>query len=86
MRKRETSRAFWEGERCEYCDGPIKEKTTDLTRKVKGKYIILENVPTGVCSGCGTRYYAANILKNIEEAIRKRKKLKREVKVPIYSL
>ena len=77
---------FWEGERCEYCDGLIVEKKVNLSRKVKGKYVLIENVPAGVCKGCGTRYYAANVLKTIEETIRGRRKAKREVLVPVYSL
>ena len=77
---------FWEGERCEYCDGLIVEKSVDLSRKVKGKYVLIENVPAGVCTECGTRYYAANVLKTVEETIRGRQKAAREVLVPVYSL
>lgn len=78
--------SFWEGERCEYCNGIIKEKNTELSRKVKGKYVVIENMPTGVCTECGTRYYTANVLKSIEETLRGRRKAKREVRVPVYSL
>lgn len=77
---------FWEGERCEYCSGLIVEKKTDVSRKVKGKYVLIENVPTGVCTECGTRYYAANVLKTIEETVRGRRKAKREVRMPVYTL
>lgn len=77
---------FWEGERCEYCGGAIVEKKVNLSRKVKRNYVFIENVPAGVCTQCGTRYYAANVLKTIEETIRGRKKAKREVLVPVYSL
>ena len=85
MKKREATVSFWEGERCEYCNGRILEKSTDLSRKVKGKYVVIENVPTGVCTECGTRYYTANVLKSIEEAFRGRRKAKREVQMPVYS-
>ncbi len=78
--------SFWEGERCEYCNGRIREKSTQLSRKVKGRYVLIENVPAGVCTECGTRYYAADVLKSIEETIRGRRKAKREVRVPVYSL
>lgn len=71
---------------CEYCNGHIREKTTELSRKVKGKHVLIENVPTGVCMECGTRYYTANVLKTIEETLRGRRKAKREVRVPVYSL
>ena len=77
---------FWEGERCEYCSGLIVEKRVDLPRKVKGNYVLIENVPAGVCAECGTRYYAANVLKTIEETVRGRRKAEREVLVPVYSL
>ena len=57
-----------------------------LHRKVRGKYLIIENVPAGVCTQCGTRYYAANVLKMIEETTRGHRKVRREVRVPVYSL
>jgi len=76
---------FWENERCEYCNGEIIEKKLDLSRKVGGRYILIENVPTGVCTQCGTRYYAANVLKTVEESIRGRRKAEREIIVPVYS-
>jgi len=77
---------FWDNEICEYCGGPIVEKRVTLHRKVRGKYLIIENVPAGVCTQCGTRYYAANVLKMIEETTRGHRKVRREVRVPVYSL
>ena len=77
---------FWEGERCEYCDGLIIEKKVSLSRKAKGKYVLIENVPAGVCTECGMSYYAANLLTTVEEIVRGRRKAKREVLVPLYSL
>ncbi len=76
---------FWEGEKCEYCDGSIVEKVVDLPRKVSGKYVLIKNVPVGVCKKCGTRYYAANVLKTIEESI-KRRKAEKEIHMAVYSL
>lgn len=77
---------FWEGETCEYCGGPIIEKRVTLHRKVKGNYVLIENVPAGVCTRCGARYFAANVLKTVEESIRGRKPAEREVVVPVYAL
>jgi YgiT-type zinc finger domain-containing protein len=76
---------FWVGESCEYCGGTIVDKRVTVHRKVKGKYILFENVPAGVCQECGTRYYAANVLKLIEDGMRGRQKVEREVLVPVYS-
>lgn len=78
--------SFWEGETCEYCGGAIVEKRVTLHRKVRGHYILIENVPAGVCTQCGTRYYAANVLKTIEESLRGRRTAERKVQVPVYSL
>ncbi len=78
--------SFWEGEDCEYCGGAVVEKRLDLHRKINGKYVLIENVPAGVCTECGTRYYAANVLKTLEEAIHGRQKAQQEVLVPIWEL
>ena len=77
--------SFWEKETCEYCGGPIVERHVTLHRKVRDGYVLIENVPAGVCRECGTRYYAANVLKTIQESIRGRRKAEREVCIPVYS-
>ena len=86
MRTARITTEFWAGEKCEYCGGDIREKKVEVHRKIKGKYVLVEHVPAGVCMACGTRYYAANVLKTIEEIIRGRQKASREVQVPVYSL
>ncbi|NJD68046.1 MAG: YgiT-type zinc finger domain-containing protein [Candidatus Methylomirabilota bacterium] len=77
---------FWEGEGCEYCGSQIVEKRVTLHRKVRGQYVLIENVPAGVCTQCGTRYYAANVPKTVGESLRGRRQAAREVLVPVYSL
>ena len=80
------SSSFWEGETCEYCGGAIVEKRVTLHRKVKGSYVLIENVPAGVCAECGTRYFAANVLKTLEESVHGRRQIDREILVPVYTL
>lgn len=77
---------FWDGERCEYCGGSIVEKKVVVHRKVNGRYVLVENVPAGVCTECGMRYFAANVLKMVEESVHGRRKAEQEVLVPVYSL
>ncbi len=76
---------LWQGETCECCGGGIVEKRVTMHRKIKDNYVLLENVPAGVCTQCGTRYYSANVLKTIEENLRGRRKASREVVVPVYA-
>ena len=78
--------SFWDGETCEYCNATITEKQVTLHRKVNGRYILIENVPAGICAECGTRYYAANVLKMVEDSVRGRRQAAREVLVPVYAL
>ncbi len=78
--------SFWEGETCENCGGPIVERHVSLHRKIKGNYVLIEHVPAGVCKKCGSRYFAANVLKTVEESVRGRRAAERKVLVPIYSL
>ncbi len=53
---------------CEYCDGVVKEKLVKKeVFKHKTGFIMLENVPVGVCNKCGYRYYHAKILQRVEE-------------------
>jgi YgiT-type zinc finger domain-containing protein len=77
--------SFWEGERCEYCHGAIEERLIDLPRKVGAGYVLIKNVPTGVCQECGTHYYAANVLKTIEETTSGRRKAEQEISMSVYS-
>lgn len=76
---------FWKDEKCEYCNGPIVERVVDLPRKTNSRYVLVKNVPVGVCRRCGTRYLAANVLKSIEVTIRRKKKEK-SIPMAVYSL
>ena len=82
----EHNMGFGEGETCEYCGGKIVEKFATLHRKVHGNYVLLEDVPAGVCTKCGTHYYAANVLKTTEATIHGRLQADLEILVAVYSL
>lgn len=77
---------FWDGEHCEYCGEHIVEKIVDLPRKMGDGYVLIKDVPVGVCKSCGTRYYSANVLENIEMIIQGRRKAEREIPMAVYSL
>ena len=49
-------------ESCEYCDGKVHAKKVTAQYRYKGRLVIIENVPAGVCRGCGERYYDATTL------------------------
>ena len=65
---------------------PIVERIMDLPRKAGKRYILIKNVPVGVCKKCGTKYYAANVLKTIESSVCGRRKAESEIPMAVYSL
>lgn len=78
---------FWQSEECTYCGGTIVSTHVDLHRKIKGSHhILIENIPAGVCTSCGSRFYVSDVLKTIERTIRKRQSIQRSIQVPVYSL
>ena len=55
---------------CEYCDGNVIERLVKREMfRVKSRFIILEDIPVGVCNECGTRYYHANIVRRAHEIV-----------------
>ncbi len=56
------------GYKCEYCQGTVKERIVDREAfKHKTGFVILEDVPIGICDRCGNRYYTAKILHKVEK-------------------
>lgn len=86
MKANHNTTGFWDEEVCEYCGEPIADKKVTLHRHYKGAYFLFEHVPAGVYKECGSRYYAANVLKRIEESLRGQQKVEREVLVPVCSV
>ena len=75
---------FWDGETCEYCGGAINERLIDLPKKMARKYILIKNVPAGVCQSCGTRFFSANVLKTIEETAPGRRPSSKKMMMVVY--
>lgn len=71
---------------CEYCDGIVQERVVEREAfKHRHGFVILENVPIGVCSTCGYRYYHSTLLHRVEEIAAKKKSPKRMELVPVAS-
>ena len=53
---------------CEHCSGTVRERRVDREAlRHKGSFVILENVPIGICDQCGVRYYDTSILRRVAE-------------------
>jgi YgiT-type zinc finger domain-containing protein len=69
---------------CEHCGGTVRERRVDReAMRHKGTFIILEDVPVGVCDRCGARYFDASILRRLAEIGRGTGQAVRTIEVPV---
>jgi YgiT-type zinc finger domain-containing protein len=69
---------------CEHCSGTVRERRVAReARRHKGSFIILEDVPIGICEKCGARYFDASILRRVAEIGRGTTPPSRTIEVPI---
>ncbi len=69
---------------CEHCGGAVRERRVDREAlRHKGSFIILEDVPIGLCEKCGARYFDASILRRVAEIGRGTAPPLRTVEVPV---
>lgn len=69
---------------CEHCSGTVRECNVDREAlRHKGRFVILEDVPIGVCDKCGSRYFHASVLRRVAEIGRGTSPAQRSIKVPV---
>lgn len=71
----------------ECCDGIVEERL--VKREVfryKMEFVMLENVPVGICNKCGYRYYHSTILKRVEEIVHGKQVPERTECIPVAQL
>jgi YgiT-type zinc finger domain-containing protein len=72
------------GYKCEYCDGIVREHIVERESfKHRNSFVILENVPVGICDKCGYRYYHATLLHRVDEIATSKKAPERIEMVPV---
>ncbi len=55
-------------ETCYFCQrGIVAAKTVTVDFRWGDKLVIIENVPAKVCNECGERYYAATVVRQMEQ-------------------
>ena len=72
------------GYQCEYCDGTVRERIVEREAfKHRDGFVILENVPVGVCDTCGYRYYHSSLLRRVEKIAARQESPARMEQVPV---
>ncbi len=78
----------WPGasETCYFCSrGILEEKHVTVDYRWSEELVIIENVPAKVCNECGERYYAARVVRQMEQIAKERRK-GREIRVPVVAM
>lgn len=70
---------------CHVCGKLIKERRVKQEFWVKGKLIVMENVPAGVCPQCGEKVVRADIGRQIAVLLKesKQRRTARTMSVPV---
>ena len=69
---------------CEHCEGTVRERRVQREAfRHKDGFVILEDVPVGICDKCGARYFHATVLRRVAEIGRGTTPPVRTVQVPL---
>ncbi|MBW3600991.1 MAG: YgiT-type zinc finger protein, partial [Planctomycetes bacterium] len=69
---------------CEHCGGLVRERrVSQEALRHKGNFVILEDVPIGVCEKCGARYFDASVLRRVAEIGRSKTPPTNTIAVPV---
>jgi YgiT-type zinc finger domain-containing protein len=84
--KRKT--ALSEPDFCEYCNEPlpVDKKPVTVHRHIQGQHFIFEHVPARVCKRCGERYFAAQVVREMDRLMKEPKIPSNLVSIPVITL
>ena len=69
---------------CEHCGGQVQTRRVKREAfRHKESFVILEDVPIGVCDKCGARYFDASVLRRVAELGRGETPSDRMLEVPV---
>ncbi len=67
---------------CSVCGGMVEEIRTQTELRYGDKLVVFDNVPVGVCSGCGEEYFRADVHEKMIDLLGREPK--RTVEIPLY--
>ena len=71
---------------CENCRGTVRRRQVTVDLRQGKRLCIFENVPVGVCSKCGERYYPGPTLERLDELARHGLRGAKKTPVPAFDL
>lgn len=68
---------------CECCGGPVRARRVTVDLRRGERLFVFRNVPIGVCSKCGERYYPGPVLEQLDEIAQHGLAGARAIRVPM---
>ena len=69
---------------CEHCSGTVRQRRVEREAlRHTGGFVILEDVPIGVCDKCGARFFDASVVRRVAEIGRGTSPSQRTIAVPV---
>jgi len=69
---------------CYYCGGAVEEQLVAREIRWKGRLLIFEDVPMGVCSQCGEKVLKPDVAKRLDRALQQEIEPAKTIQVPVY--
>ncbi len=69
---------------CVHCGGHVQTRRVEREAlRHQGSFVILEDVPIGVCDKCGARYFDASVVRRVAEIGRGLAPAERTMELPV---
>jgi YgiT-type zinc finger domain-containing protein len=68
---------------CEICDTPMVERHITQAFSIKGRMVVIEDIPAGVCPQCGEKVVQADIGRWVAEIVSNPEKLSQAPTIPV---
>jgi YgiT-type zinc finger domain-containing protein len=74
-------------QQCYFCGGEVvEERVTVDYRWGTDLLAVVKNVPAGVCQSCGEHYLKAEVVKEMEKAVRSKEEPQETLAIPVREL
>ena len=71
---------------CPFCKGPVDEQRIEHVHRWEEQLYILRNVQVEVCSQCGEVFFAPQVLKAMDDVVKRKKDPDDHSSLPVFSL
>jgi HTH-type transcriptional regulator/antitoxin MqsA len=71
---------------CDVCGARLEEKLIKQDFWIRGKLIVVEDVPAGVCPNCGEKIVSAPVGRHLAELVRDTKRIAKATRITVPAL